>query len=203
MLTSMDLLPLIATTRMGLSESLLIEVIHHPVDVNWRERNPSVPAKIRYIKESVAHDGPFDGNLMRVGECAAALESEVASAAAERAVSVTSRIWTANRQVIGHMPLMNLHPEGFNSLNQLVRAIRTVTNDRPGFIIKSGRYFHYYGAYVLSRTEWPKFLGEWLMPCVMVSPRYIGHSLNRGFCALRLNSAPPIKPFKPLVLREL
>jgi hypothetical protein len=40
------------------------------------------------------------------------------------------------------------------------------------------------------------------MPCILVSPRYVGHSLFRRFTALRLNSVQPHKPTIPHVVAE-
>jgi hypothetical protein len=72
-----------------------------------------------------------------------------------------------------------------------------VTANLPGYLLRSGRYFHYYGVALLTPQEWLRFLASFLMPCTLVSPRYIGHSLHRGFCTLRLNAVPPLKPEIP------
>lgn len=39
-----------------------------------------------------------------------------------------------------------------------------------------------------------------IMPCVLVSPRYIGHALNDGYCSLRLTADSTFKPKIPTVV---
>jgi hypothetical protein len=53
---------------------------------------------------------------------------------------------------------------------------------------------------LLSRPAWLAFFGQFLMPTTMVSPRYVGHSMARRFCALRLNALPPYRPVVPRVV---
>jgi hypothetical protein len=95
---------------------------------------------------------------------------------------------------------MNLHPEGLDGIESLVRAIREITDGVSGYLLGSGRYFHYYGRRILRSEEWIRFLAQFLMPCFIVSPRYVGHSLFQGFCAVRLTSAAPYKSTVPTLL---
>lgn len=95
---------------------------------------------------------------------------------------------------------MNLHPVGFHDQEELRRALDDVVGGRAGYLLASGRHLHYYGRWLLSTADWRRFLAQFLMPCVLVSPRYVGHSLYRGFCSLRLNAVPPFKPTVPSLL---
>ncbi|MBN1630052.1 MAG: hypothetical protein JW990_09825 [Thermoleophilia bacterium] len=113
---------------------------------------------------------------------------------------MTSRVWNEAGHQVGHLALMNLHPVGFDDAHELSEAVRLVVDGTSGYLLSSGRYFHYYGQRLLSVPDWPRFLSQFLMPCVLVSPRYIGHSLYRGFCSLRLNAAPPAKPVTPSLI---
>jgi hypothetical protein len=92
---------------------------------------------------------------------------------------------------------MNLHPDGFRDIGEVAEAVATVAEGTPGYLLDSGRYLHYYGCRLLRDAEWLDFVAQFLMPCTLASPRYIGHSIVRRFCALRLNPVPPHKPKTP------
>jgi hypothetical protein len=87
-----------------------------------------------------------------------------------------------------------------SSLSVPAASVTDVVNGRPDHLVRSGRYYHYYGLGLLSGPDWLDFVAQFLMPCVMVSPRYVGHSLIRRFCSLRLNAVPPHKPATPRVV---
>jgi hypothetical protein len=183
---------------LGLPRDYSIEGIRHDVsDLNWRQIHATPRAQALALAESLIHEGPFEGTLISVGsaeEFLGALHKRPARPGATQ--SITSRIWGANNEPVGHLALMNLHPEGFNDLDELVRAIHGVTNYLPGYLLGSGRYFHYYGQALLSEQEWLQFVAQFLMPC------NIGHSLNRGFCSLRL-TAVPSKPKTPELICKI
>jgi hypothetical protein len=172
-----------------------IELIRHGVGVNWRQRFRTPREQIRALDESVSHQGPFYGDRVSIRDLAPTLAKGVGISSS--ALSVVSRVWDVGGRQVGHLALMNLHPVGFTSGDELRRAIDHVTGGSPGYLVSSGRYFHYYGIQLLSSEAWLRFLAQFLMPCVLVSPRYIGHSIYRGFCALRLNAVPPHKATLP------
>lgn len=177
-----------------------VELIRHRVEVNWRQQYPNPRRQIEALHDSLRHGGPFSGWRLPVHGLQRSLATELEtrpSSPDDAALSVTSRIWNKDGVHVGHLALMNLHPVGFRSVGQLRSAINLVTDGLPGYLLSSGRYFHFYGVALLHNDAWPTFLAQFLMPCVLVSPRYIGHSLHRGFCALRLNAVPPIKPKVP------
>jgi len=177
-----------------------VELIQHAVGTNWRQQNPQARDQVLALSESLIHSGPFSGKLVGISDLAGRLPAELLSASQRRlALSVTSRIW-CERRLVGHIALMNLHPEGFSDLDELARGVSAVVHGRPGQLVRSGRYYHYYGHGLLSEQEWLDFVAQFLMPCTLVSPRYVGHSLIRRFCALRLNAVPPHKPETPLVV---
>jgi hypothetical protein len=172
-----------------------IELIRHGVGVNWRQRFRTPREQIGALDESVSHHGPFYGDRVSISDLAPTLANR--AGVSSSALSVVSRVWDVRGKQVGHLALMNLHPVGFASADELRQAIDRVTNGLPGYLVSSGRYFHYYGIQLLSSEDWLRFLAQFLMPCVLVSPRYIGHSVYRGFCALRLNSVPPHKAALP------
>lgn len=102
-----------------------------------------------------------------------------------------------------HLPVMNLHPRRGVTLNGLVEYIKYVSANRKGVLLRTDRYFHYMGFYLLTHDEWLKFLGKMLIPFIFVNPGYIGYSLLRGYCCIRLTAAEEIKRITPYVIKEI
>lgn len=175
-----------------------LELIEHEVGENWRQRFATPRAQIGALQESLVHVGPFSGRRLRVADLAATVRAGFTTASL--ATSLTSRVWDDRGRLAGHLALMNLHPVGFHDQEELRRALDDVVGGRAGYLLASGRHLHYYGRWLLSTADWRRFLAQFLMPCVLVSPRYVGHSLYRGFCSLRLNAVPPFKPTVPSLL---
>jgi hypothetical protein len=186
-----------------LPDDVHIELIVHQNKTNWRQRNPTGEAKVENLREGLVHDGPFNGRLV----LARRLREELVALKHRQdpldVVSVTSRLFDHKCVLIGHLAIMNLHTEGFTSLADIGDAVAQVTDGMSGYLMTSGRFYHYYGKRLLSEQAWLRFLVQFLMPCVLVSPRYIGHSLLRGFCSVRLTSAMPHKPTVPTLLTAL
>lgn len=197
---AVDVLRRLLTVDLSLPSTAQVELIAHENKLNWRQRNPTVLDQVRNLRQGLAHDGPFHGHLVRVAH----IKEEVGLLAGRisrlKVVSVTSRLFDPGGELIGHLAIMNLHPEGLGDLTALAHAVTATTGGMPGYLLASGRYFHFYGKRLLRGNDWHTFLAQFLMPCVLVSPRYIGHSLFRGFCAARLTSARPHKPTVPTLL---
>lgn len=77
-----------------------------------------------------------------------------------------------------------------------------------GWVLETGESYHYYGSQLLTEPEWIDFMGTCLLTSVVHSrenieqvadPRYIGHSLKRGGCVLRITTRA-IKNFEPKVV---
>lgn len=96
--------------------------------------------------------------------------------------------------------MMNFHPDAA-SQDDVTQALQYICRGKQGALLESGRYLHYYGDFLLNEQEWPKFMAEFLMPCTLVSPRYIGHRLYDGYCTLRLTADKTSKPKIPEVVR--
>jgi hypothetical protein len=187
-------------TDLSLPDTTQVELIAHESKLNWRQRYPTVRDQVQNLRDGLIHDGPFHGRLIRIDSLEEEIELMATQTDEPDVVSVTSRLFDHDGNPIGHTALMNLHPEGFDSVDSIVRAIREITAGMPGYLLSSGRHYHYYGCRILCGNEWDRFLAQFLMPCVMVSPRYIGHSLFQGFCAVRLTAAAPHKPTVPTLL---
>lgn len=71
-----------------------------------------------------------------------------------------------------------------------------------GFLLESGRSYHYYGLRLLTEVEWRTFLGKCLLMTGFADERYIGHQLVNGYCVLRLSSGR-LKNRAPVVVAEI
>ena len=91
-------------------------------------------------------------------------------------------------------------PSAMN-LDVVARLLREIRQGQ-GFLLESGRSYHYYGIDLLSDEEWRVFLGKCLLMFGYVDDRYIGHQLVDGHCVLRL-SAGTLKTGVPRVVAEL
>jgi hypothetical protein len=193
---------LVAVRELGLPLDHHVELVVHPVGLNWRQLHPDSRSRVVGLDESLLQPGPFRGRPVRLDELRSAVGA-LGRCNDGLAVSVTSRVHDAGGVFAGHLALMNLHPAGFTGTDELCDALRRICPAHDGLLLSSGRFFHYYGFGLLGQAAWTRFLAQFLMPCALVSPRYIGHSLYRGFCSLRLNQVPPHKATAPYVVRRV
>lgn len=107
--------------------------------------------------------------------------------------------------VKSHLPMMDFccSKTGIN-LQRVKEGIGTVLESpwvgpEKGAILDSGRSYHYYGAFLLTTSEWLKFLARCLLLTGLTDPRYIGHSLLQGYRTLRL-TANALRPKIPEVV---
>lgn len=118
--------------------------------------------------------------------------------------AMTSKVHMANNMSM-HIPMMNFHLEDGVELKHLITAIDKVCGNWKGFILASGRpnCYYYYGNSLLTHDEWVKWMVQFLGPCILVSPRYIGHRISHGYSSLRLGICGDIKPKIPTVVHCL
>jgi hypothetical protein len=101
-----------------------------------------------------------------------------------------------------HIPMMDFScetsPQNLSSITHLLSDMRKGV----GFLLESGRSYHYYGAELLTDEGWRQFIGKCLLMFGYVDDRYIGHQLVDGYCVLRL-SAGRLKYRVPAVVSQL
>ena len=101
-----------------------------------------------------------------------------------------------------HIPMMDfLCTPSQTNLTLLTNLVGKL-DQRRGFLLESGRSYHYYGFDLLSTTDWQAFLGKCLLMSGFADDRYIGHQLVDGHCVLRLSSGK-LKSCVPVVVAEL
>jgi hypothetical protein len=87
------------------------------------------------------------------------------------------------------------------NMERLTRLLQSLGMGK-GFLLESGRSYHYYGTRLLTETEWRVFLGKCLLMTGCADERYIGHQLVNGYCVLRLSSGR-LKDRTPIVVAEI
>lgn len=94
-----------------------------------------------------------------------------------------------------HIPQIDFQcPISKKNLNLIKKQFLQIIKIFPGYILESGKSYHYIGLQLLNEKEWKKFIGRCLLCnfCKrngterMVDERWFGHSLLRGSTDLRI-----------------
>ncbi len=100
-----------------------------------------------------------------------------------------------------HLPMIDFDTDNPERVKRVIPLMQKY--DIPeALIFSSGRSFHLYGLSLLGEEQWQKFMGD----CILlnheligeeyhriqtIDDRWIGHSLIRGYSALRISSNQP------------
>jgi hypothetical protein len=177
-----------------------LTLVLHSVAINWRQKFDTDIQKLSHINESLIQKIPVQRkNVSR--QDFLQIDSDTLFMCAKNQVwSLTSKVKTSDGRFM-HLPMMNFHPHNGVSVDDIVNFINFAITKNNGAILHSGRYYHYYGDYLLTEKQWIDFNAKFLMPCIFVSPRYIGHVLQDGYSSLRLTADDKYKPTVPNVIR--
>jgi len=175
-----------------------VRLIAHTVGINWRQKYPSNSEKLSHLNTSFEHPKPIKTKTY-LRDAFLQLELlDLGKIVGHEVWSMTSLVSCTDGES-RHIPMMNFHPIDA-SLGDIKKTLAHICRNYRGAILDSGRYFHYYGDVLLSQEEWLKFMADFLMPCIIVSPRYIGHRLYDGYCTLRLTTEQTYKVKVPRVI---
>jgi len=181
-----------------------ILLVKHEVEINWSQMYKSTKEKTKAIGEvyTVYNKGIEEYWFDRAKFLSQNISNLRHMCKENEVFSVASLVETKNKQYF-HFALMNLHPRSGVTLQDLNNYLKYISGDRKGVLVKTDRYFHYIGYYLLTNKEWLRFLGKILIPFVFVNPGYIGYSLLRGYCCIRLTAANKVKKVIPYVIKEV
>lgn len=140
-------------------------------------------------------------NLPRKGVSAGNLRGLAESLPDDRLLAVASKVLLAGGGA-AHIPMMDFMcvPSPRN-LGVLVDLLGNLRQGR-GYLLESGRSYHYYGFQLLVEEAWKVFLGKCLLMSGYTDERYVGHQLVDGHCVLRLSSGK-LKASVPTVVAEV
>jgi hypothetical protein len=115
------------------------------------------------------------------------LEARAEALVDGRLLGILSRV-VLKTGVEAHIPMMDFvcppSPENLETLIFLLGGLRY----GKGWVVESGRSYHFYGSKLVRGIDWNVFLGKCLLMSNYVDTRYIGHQLVDGHCVLRLSS---------------
>jgi hypothetical protein len=190
-----DVIPLMAES-LDLSDAQL-SVINHAVGKNWRERYQLTADRLMHLEESLRQDMPL--RCWRLSPSDVPEFVKQTHCAQGSVFSLCSRL--RHRGRVLHLPLLNLHPAPELSEDDLIDVLSATTGNMPGCLLATGRYYHFYGLKILSVRHWERLMAQTLMSVMLVSPRYIGHCIYRGYSTVRLSTDDNFKPSVPRVVR--
>jgi len=170
----------------------------HKTQKNWRQINDSLEKKIQNINTGIKFDTYNAINIS--GE--KILHSEDLNDYTSNTnplISFASKF--RKEDVVFHMPMMNLHICDMLNKDKLISVLNSIIK-RRFWLLKTDRYYHIYSNGILNNDNWIKWNLKFLMTDCLVSPRYIGHSLERGFNLLRQNATSVIKMKIPTVIYD-
>lgn len=99
-----------------------------------------------------------------------------------------------------HIPMINLHPNEGVMISDIVAYVQRIYPGKRGYLLSSGRHFHYYGDFLVDEMGWREMLGYFLIAYDFVHPGYCGFRLFDGYSTLRLTAKSPHKPHVPKVV---
>ena len=179
-----------------------ITLVKHRVGLNWSQKYPTPKMKRRHLLEAYAVRPMEEYEFSREEFMRGEYEKVCNRLGGNDVLSVVSRVGTKEGNCM-HIPLMNFHLEGGFGLREIKQVLAHACPKRRGALLKSGRFYHYYGDFLLGQREWEAFLGLFLIPVHLVHPSYIGHGLKYGYNTLRLTSGRNYKTEIPTVVETL
>lgn len=90
---------------------------------------------------------------------------------------------------VRHIPQIDFHCPDSTTTRDIVVKLLDVLGQR-GYLLASGKSFHFYGVDLLAENEFTNFMGRVLLFSPIVDRAWIAHQLIEGQTALRLSSRP-------------
>jgi len=104
---------------------------------------------------------------------------------------------------IRHIPMLDLHyAASSTNLRMTISAVNALRPRSRGFLLQSGKSYHYYGFELLSSEELVAFLASAILLGPIIDRRWVAHQLIEGACALRIGSGHGYENL-PFVVAEL
>jgi hypothetical protein len=101
-------------------------------------------------------------------------------------VALTSRVRVQRADLELHIPMVDFRLDSGTANDklavELLRALGT-----PGYLVDSGRSYHFYGQVPVLRDNFWRFLGRAQLMSHFADQRWIGHQLISGKAALRIS----------------
>jgi hypothetical protein len=113
--------------------------------------------------------------------------------------AISSRVTMADGRIC-HIPMIDFHCNVNQSNEQLVADVISEINVGPGFVLNSGRSYHFIGSTLIEEADLSAFMGRLIMFNPIIDKAWVAHQLIEGYCALRITKKYDILPE---VVREI
>jgi len=95
-----------------------------------------------------------------------------------------------------HLPMLDFTSLGVSNIHDAKLFLKKI--HESGFILNTGKCFHFYGTRLLSENEWESFM-KMSSKYKEIGNKYPSHQLRRGEATLRQTKSA-LKPTKPTVV---
>lgn len=93
----------------------------------------------------------------------------------------------------GHIPMLDFHVPASEGNLMLVKKVCSLLS-YPGYILNSGKSFHFIGKNIIPQKDLIAFLGKALLFTPIVDEIWIAHQLQDGACSLRFTVKHGVVP---------
>ncbi|PHR18965.1 MAG: hypothetical protein COA37_18595 [Hoeflea sp.] len=181
-----------------------VNMLCHPVSTNWRQRFTNTKQRLENLEACLEFKTAERQSINLLTEQVLKLGTDGLMATCEATfsggvMSMTSLVKNGSF----HIPMMNLHPNEGVLIKDILNFIRSIYPDKPGYLLSSGRHFHYYGDFLVNEAGWKELFGNFLIAYDFVHPGYCGFRIFDGFSTLRLTTHPIFKPHVPRVVAKI
>lgn len=175
-----------------------VKMLCHAASTNWRQRYTTTRQRLDNLEACLEYKIAERLPISLLTEQVFQLGTDGLTATCEATfggsvMSMTSSVKNGS----AHIPMMNLHPNEGVLIDDIVAFIRNIYPEKQGYLLSSGRHFHYYGDFLLDEPGWRELLGNFLIAYDFVHPGYCGFRLFDGFSTLRMTAHPIFKPHVP------
>jgi hypothetical protein len=148
--------------------------------------NPDTIEKV--FSAALLHDNATSRLRQIKAEDAVSLREAEAEVKPGNMLALSSLVKLRNGEM-RHIPMLDFHFAASTRNEALaVSALKALTGKNRGFLVQSGKSYHYYGFELLSQAELPKFLARAILLGHIFDRRWISHQIIEGACALRIGS---------------
>jgi hypothetical protein len=99
--------------------------------------------------------------------------------------AIISRVLCKDKQIF-HIPFIDFHCSSNEKNTMLATDIIHILKLGPGYLLDSGKSFHFIGKKLINESELTSYLGKLLMYNPIIDKSWIAHQLIEKTCALRI-----------------
>ena len=112
-------------------EILVVRLVAHKVDNNWRQRYQATSEKLKYIIEGFEHSRPTKEQKYSREEFSLLTLDDLSNLGENQVWSITSKVQCVDGK-IKHLPMMNFHPEKGPRLRHTQLVLKGKKNSQAG-----------------------------------------------------------------------